>query len=89
MTAQGDLTGAKVQHQKYLEIAEKLTKQDPGNSVWQHNLAEAYKAFGILLKKQGDFSGARKNFQASLANCNRFDPAPRRESDVGSGSRFG
>jgi tetratricopeptide (TPR) repeat protein len=67
MRAQGDLNGAKVQYQKYLEIAEKLTKQDPGNSVWQHNLAEAYKAFGILLKKQGDFSGARKNFQASLA----------------------
>jgi hypothetical protein len=60
-----DLNSAKIQYQKALEIRQKLAKQDPGNSSWQHDWSETYKDLGALLKQQGDIEGAQRDFQAS------------------------
>jgi tetratricopeptide (TPR) repeat protein len=65
LEAQMDLNGAKIQYQKALEIRQKLVKQDPANSNWQHDWSETYKDLGALLKQQGDIEGAQQNFQAS------------------------
>ncbi len=72
---QGDLDGAKTQYLSALDVSQKLTKQDPGNSDGQQGLSDCYKDLGILLKKQGDPDGARQNLQASrdiLTNLIRF-----------------
>ena len=40
--AQGDLAGALKSYRESLGIAEKLAKHDPGNAVWDGDLAQIY-----------------------------------------------
>jgi hypothetical protein len=41
--------------------------QDPGNATWQHDLSDGYRAIGLVLHKQHDFTGALQNYRRSLS----------------------
>ena len=51
--AQGDLAGARSFYQEDLSIAVHLSKTDPANTTWQHDLAVAYGKMGKVMLAQG------------------------------------
>ena len=50
-----------------LEIQYRLAKSDPGNALWQRDLAISYDNVGDVQVKQGDLAGTLKSYRAGLA----------------------
>ena len=82
LLAQGDLSGANSQFQSSLEIALKLTNQDPSNSLWQRDLGVVYDKLGDVLKAQGDLNGAKTQFQRGLQITQELAKQDPSNSDV-------
>jgi hypothetical protein len=64
--AQGALAGALKSYYDSLEIRERLAKQEPSNSEWQHDLSISYERVGDVLSAQGDLAGALKSYRDRL-----------------------
>ena len=60
--AQGDLAGALKSYRDGLAIRERLAKSDPGNAVWQRDLAVSFDRVGNVQVAQGDLAGALKSY---------------------------
>ena len=81
--AQGNLAGALKSYYDSLAIAERLSKSDPGNAVWQRDLrpwqcrlagdlSVSYNFVGNVQMAQGDLDGALKSYRESLATAERL-----------------
>jgi predicted negative regulator of RcsB-dependent stress response len=66
LVSQGDSAGAMAAYQAWLTIAEGLAKQDPANTLWQHDLVLSNAKIGDVLFSQGDRSGSLAAYQAGL-----------------------
>ncbi len=64
---QGDLDEAEKKFRAFLEVAQKLSAQDPKNILWQRDLALAYSNVGSVLQSRGDAEAAWTNQRAAFA----------------------
>ena len=67
LIARGDLSGALQNYRDALALDDKLAKQNPGNTDWQHQLSISYERVGDVLSDQGDLPGALQNYRDALA----------------------
>ena len=72
LIAQGTLAEALKSYRDALAIADRLTKVDPENAGWQHDLSLSYSKVGDVLMTQGNFAEAQKSYQDSLAVADRL-----------------
>jgi len=76
--ARADLAGALVAYEESLALAERVTRQDPGNATWQLGLGTSHFYVGDIKRRRGDLDGALTHFQAYQDIARRLterDPA--------------
>ena len=71
--SRGDLSAAITQYQAATEMADRLTKADPGG--WQPDLRVAYSRVGDLLAAQGNLAEALKTYRKGLVITERMAKA--------------
>ncbi|MDQ6912235.1 MAG: tetratricopeptide repeat protein [Verrucomicrobiota bacterium] len=81
---QGDLDEAEKKFRAFLEIAQKLSAQDPKNILWQRDLALAYGKVGGVRQLRGDAEAALTNERAAFA----INQELVRQNPKDSGARF-
>jgi tetratricopeptide (TPR) repeat protein len=60
--AQGNLPEVLKSYQRSLAILDRLAKSDPGNAVWQRDLASGYARLGACFEQVADLADARNAF---------------------------
>jgi tetratricopeptide (TPR) repeat protein len=60
------------EYRKYLRISERLASSNPGNVVWQRDMAVSHERVGGALAAQGDLDGAAREFQAGVQIMERL-----------------
>ena len=72
LQAQGDLTGARKEHEAALAILEPIVAKDPSNLDLQDDLSGTHDYLGYVLQEQGDLAGSLRNYRADLAIIERL-----------------
>jgi tetratricopeptide (TPR) repeat protein len=67
LQAQGDLAGALASYRGSLAIRKTLAAKEPGNTLWQRDLANSDEYISDVLLAQGDLAGALASYRDSLA----------------------
>ena len=73
--ARGNLAAALANYQTALAIKERLANADPGNGVWQRELAVSHSKISNVQVAQGDLAAALTSGQAALAITERLATA--------------
>ena len=60
------LTDAKREYEDAQQVAQHLTRIDPGNTEWQRDLSVSHNKIGDVLRAQGDLPAALTAYRASL-----------------------
>lgn len=71
----GRLESAASHYELSLNLRFKLVQYEPGNGVWQRDLAKCHQTLGMLKMSCGDQSGAVEHFQAQV-NILQRQPGP-------------
>lgn len=72
LAERGDLPAAERAFRQALEIAERLSREQPGNVNWQRGLAIGHSRIGDLLQERGDLAGALAQHRQALEILDRL-----------------
>jgi tetratricopeptide (TPR) repeat protein len=67
LQAQGNLTGARTEHEAALATLEPDAAKNPSNSDLQHDLSDGHINLGDVQRDRGDLAGSQMNYKAGLA----------------------
>jgi tetratricopeptide (TPR) repeat protein len=68
----GDLAGAKARYEQYLEITERLARDNPGSASAQRDLSISYNSLGDVLREGGDLAGVKARYEEGLEISERL-----------------
>ena len=71
----GNFNEALATYRDAATMAARLARADPGNAIWQINLAASYDKIGDVLMAQGDLGGALTSYRNSHVTTDRLAKA--------------